>query len=219
MIDLGFIFFTVPKSMVNSLLNTRSISYSGCIAQVFLFIFFTAVDFGFLTIMAYDRYIVICKSLHYESRMNRRACIEMAASAWISGIFCSALHIGKIFVLIFCGGNIVDQFFCEIPQLLKLTCSDSYLNEVGVIAFFACLSISCFVLIIVSYGQIFTTMLRIPSERGQHKAISTCLPHLIVVSLFVCTGTFTYVKPPSIYLSGVDLVVGALYSVVPPIMN
>ncbi|XP_023970233.2 olfactory receptor 14A16-like [Chrysemys picta bellii] len=218
-IDLGSISVTVPKSMANSLLNTRSISYSGCVAQVFLFIFFTAVDFAFLTIMAYDRYIAICKPLHYESLMNRRACIEMAASAWISGIFCSALHTGNTFALTFCGGNMVDQFFCEIPQLLKLACSDSYLNEVGVIAFFACLTISCFVLIIVSYVQIFTTVLRIPSERGGHKAFSTCLPHLIVVSLFVCTGIFAYVKPPSSCLSGLDLVVGVLYSVVPPIMN
>ncbi|XP_039357648.1 putative olfactory receptor 14L1 [Mauremys reevesii] len=169
--------------------------------------------------MAYDRYVTICKPLHYESLMNRRACIEMAASAWISGIFCSALHTGNTFALTFCGGNMVDQFFCEIPQLLKLTCSDSYLNEVGVIAFFACLTIICFVLIIVSYVQIFSTVLRIPSEQGWHKAISTCLFHLIVVSLFVCTGNFTYVKPPSICLSGLDLVVGVLYSVVPPSMN
>ncbi|XP_032656167.1 olfactory receptor 14A16-like [Chelonoidis abingdonii] len=219
MIDLGFISITVPKSMANSLLNSRLISYSGCIDQVFLFIFFAAVDLGFLTIMAYDHYVAICKPLHYESLMNRRACIEMAASALISGIFCSALHTGNIFALTFCGGNMVDQFFCEIPQLFKLTCSDSYLNEVGVIVFFACLNISCFVLIIVSYVQIFTTVLKIPSEWGWHKAISTCLPHLIVVFLFVCTGTFAYVKPPSICLSGLDIVVGVLYSVVPPVMN
>ncbi|XP_050775107.1 olfactory receptor 14A16-like [Gopherus flavomarginatus] len=219
MTDLGSISVTVPKSMANSLLNTRSISYSGCVAQVFLFILFMAVDLGFLTIMAYDRYVAICKPLHYESLMNRRACIEMAASAWISGIFCSALHTGNTFALTFCGGNMVDQFFCEIPQLLKLTCFDSYLNEVGVIAFFACLTISCFVLIIVSYVQIFTTVLRIPSEQRRHKATSICLPHIIVVSLFICTGIFAYVKPPSICPSGLDLVVGVLYSVVPPIMN
>ncbi|KAM7146213.1 olfactory receptor 14A16-like [Macrochelys suwanniensis] len=219
MVDLGSISVTVPKSMANSLLNTRAISYSGCIAQVFLFVFFATVDLGFLTIMAYDRYVAICKPLHYASLMNRRACMEMAASAWISGIFCSALHTGNTFVLTFCGGNMVDQFFCEIPQLLKLACSDSYLNEVGVIAFFACLTISCFVLIIVSYVQIFTTVQRIPSEWGWHKAISTCLPHLIVVSLFVWTATFAYVKPPSSCLSGLDLVVGVLYSVVPPVMN
>ncbi|XP_030398623.1 olfactory receptor 14C36-like [Gopherus evgoodei] len=204
--DLGSISIIVPKSMANSLLNTRSISYSECVAQVFLFIFFMVVDFGFLTIMAYDRYVTICKPLHYESLRNKKACIEMAASAWISGIFCSALHTGNTFALIFFGGNMVDQFFCEIAQLLKLTCSDSYLNEVGVITFFACSTISCFVIIIVSYVQIFTKVLRILSERGRHKAVFTCLPHLIVVSLFDCTETFAYMKTPSIRLSGLDLV-------------
>ncbi|XP_050773560.1 olfactory receptor 14A16-like [Gopherus flavomarginatus] len=128
-IDLGSISLTVPKSMANSLLNTRSISYAGCVIQVFLFIFFTAVDFGFLTIMAYDRYIAICKPLHYETIMNRRACVQMAVSAWITGVLLSTLHTGNTFAITFCGSNTVGQFYCEIPQLLKLSCSDLYLGE------------------------------------------------------------------------------------------
>ncbi|KAM9119086.1 olfactory receptor 14A16-like [Pangshura tecta] len=218
-LDLGFISVTVPKSIANSLLNTRSISYSGCIAQVFLFFFFALADFALLTVMAYDRYVAICKPLHYETIMNRRACIQMAASAWISGVLNSALHTGSTFTITFCGGNMIDQFFCEIPQLLKLACSDSYLSEVGVIAFNAFLGLSCFVLIIVSYIQIFTTVLRIPSGQGRHKAFSTCLPHLIVVSLLVCTGTFAYLKPTSRSASGLDLMLTVLYSVVHPMMN
>uniref|UniRef100_A0A452GNC9 Olfactory receptor n=1 Tax=Gopherus agassizii TaxID=38772 RepID=A0A452GNC9_9SAUR len=218
-LDLGFISVTIPKSMANSLLNTRSISYSGCIAQVFLFFFFAFVDFALLTVMAYDRYVAICKPLHYETVMNRRACVQMAASAWISGVLSPALHTGSTFTITFCGSNMVDQFFCEILQLLKLACSDSYPSEVGVIAFNAFLGLSCFVLIIMSYIKIFTTVLRIPSGRGRHKAFSTCLPHLFVVSLLVCTGTFAYLNPTSSSASGLDLMLTVLYSVVHPMMN
>ncbi|XP_044840674.1 olfactory receptor 14A16-like [Mauremys mutica] len=169
--------------------------------------------------MAYDRYVAICQPLHYESVMNRRACVQMAASAWIGGILYAALHTGNTFAVTFCAGNIVDQFFCEIPQLLKLSCSDLYLGEIGALIFSACIALSCFVFIIVSYVQIFNTVLRIPSEQSRHKAFSTCLPHLTVVSLFVFTGIFAYLKPTSSSASGLDLVMAVLYSVVPPMMN
>ncbi|XP_065421193.1 olfactory receptor 14A16-like [Chrysemys picta bellii] len=218
-IDLCYISVPIPKSMVNSLTNSRSISYSGCLTQVFLFPLFAVAELSFLTVMAYDRYVAICQPLHYEAIMNRRACVRTAASAWFSSILSSALHTGTTFALTFCGGNMVDQFFCEIPQLLKLTCSDTYRRESGAIVFSACLSLSCFVFIIVSYVQIFTTVLRIPSEQGRHKAFSTCLPHLFVVSLFLWTLTVAYLKPTSSSTSGWDLVVGVLYSVVPPMMN
>ncbi|XP_039354494.1 olfactory receptor 14C36-like [Mauremys reevesii] len=218
-LDLGSISVTIPKSMVNSLMNTKVISYPGCVTQVFLFVVFTSTDLALLTIMAYDRYVAICQPLHYESVMNRRACVQMAASAWITGIVNSALHTGNTFRLPFCQTNVVHQFFCEIPQLLKLACSDSYLSEIGLLAFSGLLGLNCFVFIILSYVQIFKAVLRIPSEQGQHKAFSTCLPHLTVVSLFLCTGFFEYLKPTSISASGLDLLVGVLYSLVPPVMN
>ncbi|XP_065271260.1 olfactory receptor 14A16-like [Emys orbicularis] len=218
-LDLGSISVTIPKSMANSLMNTRSISYSGCVAQVFLFVFFASTDYAILTVMAYDRYVAICQPLHYETVMNRRACIQMAASAWISVILYSAVHTGNTFAISFCGGNMVDQFFCEIPQLLTLACSDADLSEVGFLIFSVCLASSCFVFIIVSYVQIFTTVLRIPSERSRHKAFSTCLPHLIVVSLFICTGTFAYLKPTSSSPTVLNLLVPVLYSVLPPMIN
>ncbi|XP_065419151.1 olfactory receptor 14A16-like [Chrysemys picta bellii] len=218
-LDLGTISVTIPKSMANSLMNTRSISYSGCVTQVFFLVFFAEADFILLTIMAYDRYVAICKPLHYETIMNRRACVQMAASAWISVILYSSLHTGNTFAITFCGGNMVDQFFCEIPQLLKLACSNSYLNEVGVIVFGACLTLSCFAFIIVTYVQILITVLRIPSKQGRHKAISTCLPHFIVISMFLSTAAFAYMKPISSSPSGLDLVVAVLYSVLPPVMN
>ncbi|XP_039354468.1 olfactory receptor 14A16-like [Mauremys reevesii] len=218
-LDLGSISVTIPKSMANSLINTRVISYPGCVTQVFLFLLFVATDFALLTIMAYDRYVAICQPLHYERVMNRRACVQMAASAWITGIVYSALHTGNTFRLPFCQSNVINQFFCEIPQLLKLACSDSYLSEVGLLAFSMFLGFNCFVFIIVSYVQIFKTVLRIPSEQGRHKAFSTCLPHLTVVSLFLCTGFFAYLKPTSSSASSLDIMMSILYSLVPPVMN
>uniref|UniRef100_A0A8C3XMZ5 Olfactory receptor n=1 Tax=Chelydra serpentina TaxID=8475 RepID=A0A8C3XMZ5_CHESE len=218
-LDLGSISVTIPKSMANSLLNTRVISYLGCFAQVFLFFLFTAADVALLTIMAYDRHVAICQPLHYETVMNRRACVQMAASAWITGIVYASLHTGNTFRLPFCQSNVINQFFCEIPQLLKLTCFDSYLSEVGLLAFSMFLGLICFVFIIVSYVQIFKTVLRIPSEQGRRKAFSTCLPHLTVVSLLLCSGMFEYLKPNSSSASAMDLVVAVLYSVVPPMMN
>ncbi|XP_007070806.3 olfactory receptor 14A16-like [Chelonia mydas] len=218
-VDLGSISVTIPKSMANSLMNTKSISYAGCVSQVFFLLFMLGADFSLLTVLAYDRYVAICQPLHYEAMMNSRACVQLAAGSWISGILFSVLHTGNMFALTFCGGNMVDQFFCEIPQLLKLTCSDSYLSEIGVIVSSVCLVLGFFVFIIVSYVQIFKSVLRIPSEQGQHKAFSTCLPHLTVVSLFVCTGAFAYLKPTSSSPSALDLVVAVLYSVLPPIMN
>ncbi|XP_067411445.1 olfactory receptor 14C36-like [Emydura macquarii macquarii] len=218
-LDLGSISVTLPKSMVNSLMNTRLISYPGCVTQVFLFVLFTSTDFALLTVMAYDRYVAICQPLHYEKVMNRTACIQMAAGAWITGIVYSALHTGNTFRLPFCQSNVINQFFCEIPQLLKLTCSDMYLSEVGFIAFGAFIGVNCFIFIIVSYVQIFKTVLRMPSEQGRHKAFSTCLPHLTVVSLLVFTGCFENLNPPSTSASNPDLLMGVLYAVVPPVMN
>ncbi|XP_067173202.1 olfactory receptor 14J1-like, partial [Apteryx mantelli] len=219
LLDLSFISTTVPKSMANSLRNTRAISYSGCAAQVFLFVFLIGGEYSLLTVMAYDRYVAICKPLHYGTIMGSRACAKMAAAAWASGFLNSVLHTANTFSIPLCQGNTVDQFFCEIPQILKLSCSDSYLREVVVIVFSACLFSGCFVFIVLSYVQIFTAVLRIPSEQGRQKAFSMCLPHLVVVSLFFSTAFFAYLKPPSISSPALDLVVAVLYAVVPPAVN
>ncbi|NWZ29787.1 O14AG protein, partial [Asarcornis scutulata] len=141
--------------------------------------------------------IAICKPLHYGSLVGSRACATMAAAAWGSGFLNAVLHMANTFSLPLCRGNAVDQFFCEIPQILKLSCSDAYLREVGALAFNVSLAFGCFVFIVVSYVQIFRAVLRMPSEQGRHKAFSTSLPHLAVVSLMVSTGIFSYLKPPS----------------------
>ncbi|XP_074994704.1 olfactory receptor 14J1-like [Calonectris borealis] len=166
--------------------------------------------------MAYDRYVAICQLLHYGTLLGSRACVHLAAAAWASGFLNALLHMANTLSLPLCHGNALDQFFCEIPQILKLSCSHSYLREVGLLVVSVCLVFGCFVFIVVSYVEIFRAVLRIPSEQGQHKAFSTCLPHLAVVSLFISTVMFAHLKPPSISSPSLDLVVAVLYTVVPP---
>ncbi|XP_071310605.1 olfactory receptor 14J1-like [Agelaius tricolor] len=217
--DLGSICTTVPKAMHNSLWNTSTISYSGCAAQVFFFLFFMSTEFSLLSVMCYDRYVSICKPLHYGTLLGSRACAHMAAAAWASAFLNALLHTANTFSLPLCHGNALGQFFCEVPQILKLSCSHSKLRELGIVVVGVCVVSGCFVFIVFSYVQIFRAVLRIPSEQGQHKAFSTCLPHLAVVSLFLSTGFFAYLKPSSISSPSLDLAVSALYSVVPPALN
>ncbi|XP_057896596.1 olfactory receptor 14C36-like [Melospiza georgiana] len=217
--DLGSICTTVPKAMHNSLWDTRNISYSGCAAQVFFFMFFITAEFYLLTIMSYDRYVSICKPLHYGTLLGSRACAHMAAAAWASVFLYSLLHTASTFSLPLCHGNALGQFFCEIPQILKISCSKSYIRELVLITASVCLGLGCFVFIVFSYVQIFRAVLRIPSKQGRHKAFSTCLPHLAVVSLFLSTVMFAYLKPPSMSSPSLDLALSVLYSVVPPALN
>ncbi|XP_059587677.1 olfactory receptor 14A16-like, partial [Alligator mississippiensis] len=164
--------------------------------------------------MAYDRYIGICKPLHYATVMNRRACLQMAATAWSTTLLYSALHTGNTFRLPFCHSKIINQFFCEVPQLLRISGSEVFTSGIQILISGACLGLVCIVFIFVSYIQIFTTVMRVPSEQGRHKAVSTCLPHLIVVSLLGSTGLIAYVKPTSESPSAVDLIVSVLYSMI-----
>ncbi|KAM6307814.1 olfactory receptor 14J1-like [Podargus strigoides] len=220
LLDLASISTTVPKAMANSLWDIRVISYMGCAAQVFFFFFCATAEFSLLTVMSYDRYVAICKPLHYGTLLGSRACVHMAAAAWGSGFLNALLHTANTFSLPLCQGNALDQFFCEIPHILKLSCSHSYLRELGLLGVSACLAFVCFVFIVVSYVQIFRAVLRIPSEQGQrHKAFSTCLPHLVVVSLFLSTAIFAHLKSPSISSPSLDVVITVLYSLVPPVLN
>ncbi|XP_071885553.1 olfactory receptor 14A16-like [Anas platyrhynchos] len=219
LLDLGCISTTVPKAMANSLWDTRAIAYEACAAQVLILVFFVGAEYSLLTIMSYDRYVAICKPLHYGSLLGSRACAQMAAAAWGSGFLNAVLHTANTFSLPLCHGNAMDQFFCEIPQVLKLTCSDAYLREVWALLFSVCLASGCFVFIVFSYVQIFRAVLRMPSEQGWHKAFSMCLPHLAVVFLSVSTAMFAYLKPTSISSPPLSLVVSFLYSVVPPAVN
>ncbi|XP_050843807.1 olfactory receptor 14A16-like [Serinus canaria] len=217
--DLGSICTTVPKAMHNSLWDTRTISYTGCAAQLFFFLVFITVELALLTIMCYDRYVSICKPLHHGTLLGSRACAHMAAAAWASAFLNALMHTANTFSLTLCRGNVLGQFFCEIPQILKLSCSKSYLRELGLLMVTVNLSLCCFVFIVFSYVQIFRAVLRIPSEQGRHKAFSTCLPHLAVLSLFLSTVMFAHLNPPSMSSPSLDLALSVLYSMVPPALN
>ncbi|XP_058663998.1 olfactory receptor 14J1-like, partial [Ammospiza caudacuta] len=154
--------------------------------------------------------------LHYGTLLGSKACANMAAAAWASGFLNALMHTANTFSLPLCHGNALDQFFCEIPRILKLSCAKSYHRELGLLAVTMCVHFVCFVFIVFSYVQIFRAVLRIPSEQGRHKAFSTCLPHLAVVSLFLSTAAFAYLKPPSMSSPSLDLALSVLYSVVPP---
>ncbi|KFU83936.1 Olfactory receptor 14J1, partial [Chaetura pelagica] len=219
LLDLGCISTTLPKSMANSLWDTRAISYSACAAQVFLLMSFIGAEWCLLTIICYDRYVAICSPLHYGTLLGSRACVHMAAAAWATGFLNALLLTASTFSLPLCPGNVLGQFFCEIPQILKLSCSHSYLREVGPLIFSCLLAFGCFVFMVISYVQIFRAVLRIPSQQGRYKAFSTCLPHLAVVSLLASTAMFAHLKPLSISSPSLDLVVAILYSVVPPAVN
>ncbi|XP_059334778.1 olfactory receptor 14A16-like [Ammospiza nelsoni] len=217
--DLGSICTTVPKAMHNCLWDTRNISYTGCAAQVFLIICFLGTELTLLTIMCYDRYVSICKPLHYGTLLGSRACAHMAAAAWASAFLNALMHTVNTFSLPLCHGNALGQFFCEIPAILKLSCSHSNLRELGFIVVSLCLGLSCFAFIVFSYVQIFMAVLRIPSEHGRHKAFSTCLPHLAVVSMFLSTAALAHLKPLSMSSPSLDLALSVLYSVVSPALN
>ncbi|XP_034278691.1 olfactory receptor 14A16-like [Pantherophis guttatus] len=216
--DLGSISVTVPKSMLNSLMNTEAISYSGCLCQVFFLIFFVMSHFFLLGVMAYDRYVAICKPLHYEMIMNKKACIQMATSIWISALFYSMLHMGNLVTLEFCS-RIINQLYCEIPQLLKISCSKFYVAVERALIFGSSLGFLYYIIIAFSYIQIFRTVLRIPSTHGKQKAFSTCLPHLIVICLFMINGSFAYLQPTSSSPSISNTFVSFFYCMMPPVMN
>ncbi|XP_058038654.1 olfactory receptor 14A16-like [Ahaetulla prasina] len=216
--DIGQVSVIIPKSMINSLKNTRYISYSGCVAQVFFLISFMGSDFSLLTVMAYDRYIAICKPLHYEMVMTRTVCKQIIASTWISGLLYGLVHTAGTFENSFCS-NIVNQFFCEIPHLLILSCSEWYFYEILIILLSCSLALVCFTFVILSYTKILIIVLRIPSVHGKQKVLSTCLPHLVVFSIFVSTTMFAYLKPNSNLELHLNLLFTVIYSLMPPLLN
>ncbi|KFQ26927.1 Olfactory receptor 14J1, partial [Merops nubicus] len=219
LLDLGSVSTTVPKAMAKSLSDTRGISLLGCGAQVFLLVFFLSVEFSLLIIMAYNCYVAICKPLHYRTLLGSRACVNMAAAAWATGFLHALTHMAHTFSLPLCRGNALDPFFCEIPQILKLSCSQSYLRELGLVVVSISLAFGSFVFIVLSDVEIFRAVLRTSLEQGRHKAFSTCLPHLAVGSIFLITAMFSNLKPPSISSPLLNLVVSVLYLILPPTLN
>ncbi|XP_008841024.1 putative olfactory receptor 14L1 [Nannospalax galili] len=219
LIDICYISVTLPKSIMNSVTKIHSISFPGCIIQVFCFVLLTGTEFALLLVMSYDRYAAICLPLHYEAVMNRAACVQMVAAAWLSGCVYGSLHAAGTFSVHFCGPNIIHQFFCDIPSLLKLACSGEEVLEYTFLIISCFFVFLCFILMVISYAHIFTVILRIPSDQGRIKSFSTCVPHLTVVALFLSSGSFAYLGPTSKSSSSLNLFMSVFYSLLPPSLN
>ncbi|XP_034278698.1 olfactory receptor 14L1-like [Pantherophis guttatus] len=216
--DIGLVSVIIPKAVFNSLMNVRTIAHSGCVAQVTFFFFFLTCDVFLLTVMAYDRYIAICNPLHYEMIMNRKACTKMIGGVWTASLLNASLHTIFTFITPFCS-NIIDQFYCEIPYLLKIACPGLYVSETGVIIFSSTLTLGCFIFVLITYMQVFSSVLRIPSVQGRNKAFTTCLRYLTVFSIFMFTGCFTYLKPRSDSSTHLNFITTIMYSIIPSMMN
>ncbi|XP_004611663.1 olfactory receptor 14A16-like [Sorex araneus] len=218
LLDAAFISVTVPNSIANSVTRSRTISFLGCATQLFLVLYLAFSELVLLTVMAGDRYVAICHPLRYELIMSRTLCARLAAASWLSGGLGGGLYTASTFSLTFCG-FLVQQFFCDVPSLLKLTCAGTQTANVAITAAIFVLAVGCFVSIMVSYAYIFHTVLRIPSAQGRSKAFSTCLPHLFVTTLFVSSGSAPYLMPKSDSPCLLDLLLSVFYTVVPPTLN
>ncbi|XP_073077545.1 olfactory receptor 14K1-like [Manis javanica] len=193
--DLCLISIIVPKSILNCLPNNTSISFPGCVLQVLLVIHFVGSEVSILTAMSYDRYVTICHPLHYGVVMNNTACGKLAAASWILGGVFGGLYATGTFSLSFCGSRRVPQFFCDLPSLLKISCSKDHITINVSVAIGIFYGFFCLLVIVFSYIYIFNTVLRIPSAQGRSQALSTCLPHLMAVTTFPLTGAIAYLKP------------------------
>ncbi|XP_004475265.2 olfactory receptor 14C36-like [Dasypus novemcinctus] len=218
-LDMCYISVTVPKACVIFLLDDRTISMAGCAAQIFFVLAFATVELLFLTIMACDRYVAICQPLHYTVIMSPRVCVQMTLASVLSGLTHSGFHTGNTFRLPFCQSNVVHQFFCDMPSLLKLSCSETLNNEILIFITAVMIAGGCFVFIIMSYIHIFSTVLKFPIRGERGKAFSTCVPHILVVTVFLSSGAAVYVKPTSSSPTIQDMVTSVFYSIVPPFLN
>ncbi|XP_007954353.1 olfactory receptor 14C36-like [Orycteropus afer afer] len=218
-LDICYISVIVPKACAIFLLDNRVISMVGCTAQIFLVLLFSFVELLFLTIMARDRYVAICQPLHYPVIMNPQVCVQMSLASVFSGLVYSGFHTSITFQLSFCQSNIVHQFFCDIPSLLKLSCSDTFINKIVLFVSTVVFAGGCFSFIILSYIHIFSAVLRFPIRRERRKTFSTCVPHILVVTVFVSSASAVYMKPNSNSPTIQGMIFSVFYSVVPPFLN
>ncbi|KFO26647.1 olfactory receptor 1361 [Fukomys damarensis] len=217
-VDICFSSVTVPKMLVNHVVGSKSISYPQCMTQIYFFITFGNMDGFLLSVMAYDRYVAICRPLHYTVIMRPRLCVLLVAVSWVITNLHSLLHTLLMVRLNFCSNNTVRHFFCDPYAIIKLSCSDTFINELMVSVVGGLISITPFTCITVSYVYIFSNVLKFPSMRGIRKALSTCGSHLTVVSLFYGAILGVYMHPSSSY-SVQDTVASVIFTVVTPLVN
>ncbi|XP_006877823.1 PREDICTED: olfactory receptor 14K1-like [Chrysochloris asiatica] len=218
-LDSCLISITVPKFILNSLSQRSTISLSGCVLQIMLVVHFASSELFLLSVMSYDRYVAICHPLHYENIMNRGFCVQMAAASWLAGSIFGVLYSAGTFSLSFCGSRKLPHFFCDVPSLLKISCSKTHIIINVSVSIGVLYALLCLVCIVYSYICIFNIVLRMPSFQGRSKAFSTCLPHLVVVITFFMTGAVAYLKPVPDSPDLLDFVMSAFYCVVPPSLN
>ncbi|XP_039708034.1 olfactory receptor 5AS1-like [Pteropus medius] len=218
-LDICYSTSITPKMLVNFLTTRKSISPYGCALQMFFFCCFADAECLILAAMAYDRYAAICNPLLYPTLMSRRVCICFIVLAYFSGSMTSMVHVCLTFRLPFCGSNIINHFFCDIPPLLALSCADTHINELLLFALCGFIQTSTFIVIFISYFGILITVLSIKSSGGRSKAFSTCASHLIAVTLFYGTLLFMYLRPATSYSPNTDKVVAVFYTVVFPMFN
>uniref|UniRef100_A0A8D1VTP5 Olfactory receptor n=1 Tax=Sus scrofa TaxID=9823 RepID=A0A8D1VTP5_PIG len=219
LIDFCYSSVITPNMLVNFWVKNPIISFNGCATQFFFFGSFAGIEGFLLTVMAYDRYVAICKPLLYTVTMSPYLNVLLVLATYLAGFINAAIHTGLTFQLSFCHSNVIHHFFCDTPPLLQLSCSDTRVNEVVIFAFASFNELSCLLTVLMSYLYILTAILRISSAEGRRKAFSTCASHLVGVTIFFGTILFMYLRPSSSYAMDQDKVVSVFYTAVIPMLN
>ncbi|KAG5213595.1 hypothetical protein JEQ12_009381 [Ovis aries] len=219
LLEICYVSVTLPRMLTSLWTQRRTISLVACATQMCFILILGATECFLLALMAYNCYTAICSPLHYPLVVNYKVCIQLVAGSWISGIPVQTSQTGQIFSLPFCGSNLINHFFCDIPPILKAACGDTFLNEMLVFIVAALFVLVPFLLILVSYGKIISTFFKLPSAIGRGKAFSTCSSHVMVVALFFRSGLVTYLRPKTQGSAGTDKVFSLFYRIVTPVFN
>ncbi|XP_008059432.1 olfactory receptor 2B11 [Carlito syrichta] len=218
-LDLCYTTTTVPQMLVNMGTSKKTISYGGCTVQYAIFHWLGCTECIVLAAMALDRYVAICEPLRYAIIMHHALCQQLVAVAWLSGFGNSLVQVVLTVQLPFCGQRVLNNFFCEVPAMIKLSCADTAVNDATLavlVAFFVLVPLA---LILLSYGFIARAVLRIRSSKGRRKAFGTCSSHLVVVSLFYLPAIYMYLQPPSHYSQEQGKFISLFYSIITPTSN